>query len=161
MRNALALKDWSWQENPPGVTVDAAITESIQLIPPAVSRASPGSAPSWVEGFMNEASQLMGLRRNWDGRGSSAIKMEAISFAYSVLGRSMTPTTIGPAVIPMSNGGVQLVWAGQTAAIEVEVVNANEATGVYINHTTGVERELKFTTEFSVLSNLLRTTFTP
>ena len=72
----------------------------------------------------------------------------------------MAPTTASPSVIPLSNGGVQLVWAGNQVDVEVEVMHPNQALVYSLDHQSGVETEWQLTTEFSPLSALLRSKFT-
>jgi hypothetical protein len=77
-----------------------------------------------------------------------------------MLSQVMAPTTAPPSIIPLSHGGVQLLWTNPSVEIEVEVVQPNEIIIYHLDRTAGVEHEWQATTEFSGLSDLLRSAFT-
>lgn len=159
MSYALAERNWSLRSRPIG-TIEAVRTERIPVSQPAVSRSSAGSVPDWSAEFEQRARELIDLGANWDNRGSAVPRVDALAFAYAMLAETMAPTTAAPSVIPLGNGGLQLVWAGNRADIEVEVLQPNEAQVYFVDHQSGAEREWRLTTEFSPLSTLLRTIFT-
>jgi len=160
MSYALARTNWSPRARSAAGAIGSTVTEPIPVNQPAVSRSSTGSAPDWSRSFENRAQELLQLRPNWDNRGSATPRIDALSFAYSVLSEAMAPTTASPSVIPLSNGGVQLVWAGNQVDVEVEVMHPNQALVYSLDHQSGVETEWQLTTEFSPLSALLRSKFT-
>lgn len=159
MSYALAERNWSLRSKPVG-TLEKVRLESIPVNQPAVSRSTTGSAPEWSMEFGRRASELLQLGTDWDGRQSAGPRLDALTFAYSLLSEAMAPTTVAPSVIPMSNGGVQLVWNGNQADVEVDVIQPNVASVYVFDHASGAETEWLLTTEFSQLSALLRSTFT-
>jgi hypothetical protein len=160
MSYAVAERNWLLRSRPLGM-IDAVTIERIPVSQPAVSRSSTGSAPEWSKKFEQSVHQILELGADWDNRGSSAPRVDALAFAYSLLSQAMSPMTVAPSVIPMSNGGVQLVWAGSQVDVEVEVVQPNEALVYFVDRYSGTENEWRLTTEFSLLSTLLRSKFTP
>jgi hypothetical protein len=153
MNVALLKKDarQTWSQ-PESTTVATSITESVAFKPVH-------SEPPWIEPTLSKMSTLLGLNRNWDRRGSTAISGDALSFAFSMLCQTMAPTTPPPSIIPLGHGGIQLIWSGQNAEIEVEVERPNEIVIYYRDQVSGEEREWSAATEFSELAKLLRSTF--
>jgi hypothetical protein len=155
------LAEGQWCRNTAAITIDAAFSERIAVNKPVLVRGSAAEElPVWVGDFQRRGDELIGLRQDWDGRGSAAVRIDALMFAYSVLSQSMTPSTVPPSIIPLGNGGVQLVWTSGVADVEVEVTKPNHVGVYYVEHATGKEREWQATTEFTALASLLRSTFT-
>ena len=161
---SLALPDGAWGPVWPrpqrtAVFADAA-SEPVTVVRPAVSPPSTASPPRWLDPTLRRIRELFDLGRDWDRRGSAAVRGDALAFAYSMLSQVMAPTIAPPSIIPLGHGGVQLLWMSASAEIEVEVVQPNEIIIYHLDRTTGVEREWPATTEFSDLGDLLRSGFT-
>jgi hypothetical protein len=77
-----------------------------------------------------------------------------------MLWQAMGHETAAPSIVPLGNGGVQLLWSGASAEIEVEVIRPNEIIIYYLDRRTGGDREWRAETEFSELADLLRAYFT-
>jgi hypothetical protein len=160
MSTAQALDQWSWSDSIAAQTIDAALRAPMAVSTSMLGRTDVGFVPEWVNVFQQRIAELHGLRRDWDGRGSAAVRPDALFFAYSVLGQSMAPATVAPSVIPLGHGGVQMVWSSADADVEVEVVQPNEVIIYHLDKASGTEREWHAATEFSDLSTLLRAVFT-
>ena len=80
-------------------------------------------------------------------------------FAYTMLAQAMGPRTVSPSIIPLGNGGVQLVWSTVTTDVEVEVVQPNQVIVYHCDRQSGTEEEWRTETEFSKLAAILRTSF--
>lgn len=75
------------------------------------------------------------LQRDWDRRGSAAVRADALSFAWNILSQAMPSEAKAPVVIPLGHGGVQLEWSNRRGAeLEIEVVRPFE---VFVNFTAG------------------------
>ncbi len=77
---------------------------------------------------LHRLAELAGLPRDWDSYGASPPASHALSAAYTLLfaledrvdrhiGERLQPY----AIAPIANGGVQLLWRGVGAEIEVDV----------------------------------------
>lgn len=139
------------------VNVDA---DPVPAARPLVSPQSTASRPQWFDRTLRRIVELFELGPNWDGRGSAAVNRDALSFALHMLWQTMGYATAGPSIVPLGNGGVQLLWSNALAEIEVEVIRPNEITIYYLDRQAGVEREWRAETEFSELADLLRSHFT-
>lgn len=104
--------------------------------------------------------ELLGLGRDWDGRGSAAVRQDVLAFVYFMLNQVMAPTTAAPSIVPLGHGGVQLLWTNPSIEVEVEVSQPNEITVYKFERATGAEEEWQVTTELSGLGALLRSGFT-
>jgi hypothetical protein len=104
--------------------------------------------------------ELLALGRDWDRRGSAAVRRDVLAFAYFMLSQIMAPTTAAPSIIPLGHGGVQLLWASPSIDVEVEVAQPNEIDVYQLDRATGTEDEWQARTEFSRLGDLLRSKFT-
>jgi hypothetical protein len=91
-------------------------------------RLSPGTVgePRWLAQTRARLGDLAFLSENWDGRGSAAVRGDALKFALAVLEQVMPPTSPAPSTIPLGNGGVQLTWSTDSVEIDVEVIRPNE-----------------------------------
>jgi hypothetical protein len=118
------------------------------------------SRPQWFDQTLRRILELIALGPNWDGRRSAAVSKDALNFALQVLWRSMAPTTAAPSIVPLGNGGLQLLWSSGTADVEVEVIRPNEIIIYHLDRCTGAEREWQAETEFSELAGLLTANFT-
>jgi hypothetical protein len=109
---------------------------------------------------MRRVHELLALGKDWDHRGSAAVRVDVLAFAYSMLSQVMAPTTVPPSIIPLGHGGIQLLWTSPSIEVEVEVVQPNEIVVYQLDCVTGSESEWPATTEFSGLGDLLKSAFT-
>ena len=158
--NAVVARRWiGWPRDQTAIAFDEARTEKVQLNRPAMSRTSTGWEQDWLRPVREKMTELATLQYDWDGRQSAAVRPESLVFAYTVLAQAMSPRTIAPSIIPLGNGGLQLVWSNANAEVEVEVVRPNEVFVYHHNRQSGAEEEWQSETEFSKLSTILRSSF--
>jgi hypothetical protein len=160
MRTNTLRLDTEWESAQTAVALDPVATRPVTVNRPVFGVACTRTEPQWVEPVRQRMSELATLTSNWDGRYSSAVRHDALSFAYSVLAQSMLPRTISPSIIPLGHGGVQLVWSNPTTEVEVEVIRPNDVVLYHHDLQSGDEDEWRTETEFSKLASLLKTTFT-
>jgi hypothetical protein len=155
-----ALRRWTeWENGQTAIALDQARTEPVRVNRPALSQTSTGLDADWLQPIQEKMTELLGLQYDWDGRQSAAVRTESLVFAYSMLAQSMVPRTIFPSIVPLGNGGVQLLWSNAIADVEVEVVQPNEVFVYHLDRLSGAEDEWRTETEFSKLAALLRTSF--
>src|SRR5579859_6716769 len=97
-----------WKRSTSGFSL--AVTDPVAVQRPQVSPASTAAQARWVGPFLERVQQLTALRSNWDGRGSAAVRSDALSFAATILQQIMPPQALSPDVVPLGHGGIQLVW---------------------------------------------------
>jgi hypothetical protein len=149
----------SWRQRQQTMVFADSVSEPVTVAPPVVSPPTTASLPLWLEPTLSRMRELSALGRDWDRRGSAAVRQDALQFAYSVLMEVMAPTTPAPSIVPLGHGGVQLLWKSPSAEIEVEVVLPNNIIIYHLDRTNGAEDEQAATTEFSALARLLRSAF--
>ena len=80
-----------------------------------------GALPRWIVPITDRLTHLSKLRQNWDSYGASPVSTQAITFAIQVLNEIMAESTPLPAIVPTTDGGVQLEWHLAGIDLEVEV----------------------------------------
>jgi hypothetical protein len=160
---SVAAVDYDWRERrSPPQRWTGFVNADVDPVPaarPLVSPQSTASRPQWFEPTLRRIVELLELGPNWDGRGSAAVNRDALSFALHMLWQTMGYATAAPSMVPLGNGGVQLLWSNASAEIEVEVIRPNEIMIYYLNRQAGADREWRAETEFSELADLLRAHF--
>lgn len=79
------------------------------------------SGPAWIEDVLNRLAEMRTLPRGWDGQDGVRATMSAIVAAITVLSETMATNTVPPAIVPTSNGGLQLEWHKNGVDLEVYV----------------------------------------
>lgn len=105
-------------------------------------------------------SSLLVLPPNWDSYGAQPIDPRCIEYARTLLRSIMKPDTPAPAVVPTSQGGVQLEWHTKGLDLEIEVRSPEQCYVLYENHRDGTTWEGELTADLTQLrqfvSNLSR-----
>jgi hypothetical protein len=105
----------SWRQRQQTMVFADSVSEPVTVAPPVVSPPTTASLPLWLEPTLSRMRELSALGRDWDRRGSAAVRQDALQFAYSVLMEVMAPTTPAPSIVPLGHGGVQLLWKSPSA----------------------------------------------
>jgi hypothetical protein len=103
--------------------------------------------------------EIAKLKRDWDRRGSTEVSSDALAFAWSILNQIMPPKASPPSIVPLGNGGVQLLWHNQKSDLEVEIVRPNEVVLYHLDKGSGQEEEKPLTTDFSSITGILWSRF--
>jgi hypothetical protein len=159
LRNIQEDYQWPPSSTDIGHRFCRATSERIAWPRPLTSTPTTTEMRKWVEPTLARMEELASLGDNWDGRGSAEVRVDALSFAFSVLAQIMPPTAPAPAVVPLGHGGVQLLWHNQAHDLEVEIVGPNEIISYHLDRNTGIEDERPLTTELSPLARLLWSSF--
>ena len=130
--------------------IDEVIIQRPEVSPPTTS-----SKLLWASPTVRRILQLAALKKNWDGRGSARVSPDTLIFVMTLLAQSMPPDGPAPDMVPLGNGGVQLIWTTSRAEIEVEVTKPNDVYIFYNDRISGSEREAHATTQFNELSSML------
>jgi hypothetical protein len=97
-----------------------------------VFESSPGDA-SWYSKAAESVNALLALRRGWDSYGalptSEHVARKAIDILIDLVGEGARM----PAIVPASNGGIQLEWHNSGRDVEIEI----DATGAVTAYVEG------------------------
>ena len=101
---------------------------------------------SWFGPVVDRLQESMRLDQGWDSYGGSPIAVSAVQDAISFLASTLDRDSVAPAVVPMSDGGLQLLW--HRAGIDIEVTFAADGAELYTRDLeTGGEMEWPTLTE--------------
>jgi len=131
----------------------------MRAVSPVMSPRSTAMEPSWIDCMHKEFSRLPSVIANWDGRGASATNPEAYDYTWSVLGSVMNARIPAPAIVPLGDGGLLLVWNSPSTEIEVEVSGPNRASIIVTDKAHDTDEEIEAKTDFSRLSEALKAAF--
>lgn len=149
-------QDWSFADNEiMGFT--ESVRSPVRVLAPTVSPKSwkVDSAPAWQSAVDNRLFELSGLARDWDGRGSAAVRGDALAFARQLLHQVMHPEASAPAIVPLGHGGVQISWESPRGEIDVEVYAPNRASIYALDAATQTDEEWDASADFSRLATRL------
>ena len=86
-------------------------------------------------------SEIQCLPENWDSYGAPVVKNELVQKALYLLGLVMEQNSPVPAVVPLSDGGVQLEWHRRKQDLEIVFTADRQPHYFYRNLETAEESE--------------------
>lgn len=98
--------------------------------------------PTWLYPALDRLQHLSRLGRNWDSYGGRALTDEAVFTALSVIGRLLSDESVPPAIVPTSDGGVQLEWHRDGDELEIRVTPNGEISAFRFNEAAGEGAEV-------------------
>jgi len=116
------------------VTLDPKNTEGLVTFFPSVN--APWFAPAFKELMDNAA-----LKPNWDSYGGKPTSLRSVGIAGAFLAAYLPADAPGPAITPLSDGGVQLEWHQEHADVEVSFPFNKPPTIYSLDYRTGAETE--------------------
>ena len=99
----------------------------------------PSDTPAWLSTVHRQIQDLLKLRPNWDGYGGKKIDPRRAQLVLDVLRVVMTEQTPIPAIVPGSDGGVQLEWHCGQVDLEVEALSPLKLSVSFEDLATGDE----------------------
>lgn len=87
--------------------------------------------------------QLLKLEPGWDSYGGSPIDPKCVALALKFVSTILPNDTSAPAVVPTSQGGVQLEWHTGGVDLEIEFVSATCIRGLFADCTDGATWEFR------------------
>jgi hypothetical protein len=96
--------------------------------------------PKWLPGVVDDLNELATLEPNWDSYGGDVVSSSTRRRAAEVLLRLIPANAREPSVVPLSDGGVQFEWHGDSA-IEIQVGSEGDPE-VWFRDATGHSEEL-------------------
>lgn len=97
-----------------------------------VLKCSPGDV-SWFSRAAESVNALLSLRRGWDSYGALPTSEHAARKAVDILIDLVGEGARMPAIVPASNGGIQLEWHNSGRDVEIEI----DATGAVTAYVEG------------------------
>lgn len=109
---------------------------NMMSVPFVTSASTQRDLPSWWPDFALGMTSLMCLETDWDSSGGSAPETATLVQALTLLGLVLRPNAVAPAVVPLSDGAVQLEWHRRGADVEIIVGDVEDA-GICISEQSG------------------------
>jgi hypothetical protein len=98
---------------------------------PRVYAVTVSQEPSiWFDTALKRINDLAGLARGWNGYEAEEISAEMAISAVRFLTKIAHPSIAAPAIVPLSDGGLQVEW--HRGELDVEVTLSEEDGGVFI-----------------------------
>lgn len=86
---------------------------------------------TWFRPALAQFESVMSLRHDWDSYGGAPTSVSSVQKAISFLGTYLQSRSLPPTVVPMSDGGIQLVWHEHGLDVEA-TFPATDDPGVYV-----------------------------
>jgi hypothetical protein len=99
--------------------------------------------PAWLYPALSRFQLLSRLDENWDTYGGSPLSDEAIYTALAIIARLLRDESVPPAIVPTSEGGVQLEWQRAGDELEIRVAPSGEISAFRCNETVGKVSEIE------------------
>ena len=129
-------------------------TDCVRFDCPELDPSSAEVASVWSV-IKSRFDEIRRLTFDWDHRGSATVPSGTLAFAQQMLTSVMPPKAAAPAIVPLGQGGIQMVWRSTLGELEVEVVKPNQVMIFYLDNATGAEHEWEESTDFRRLSDVL------
>lgn len=111
-----------------------------------------GVPPQWLESTTASLCDLLALPPNWDSYGAQPIRVQSVMASIDLLRAIMHHETPAPAVIPTSQGFVQLEWHRGGIDLEIEVRSLGKYLAAFENSKTGEAWEEEVAWDLSALA---------
>jgi hypothetical protein len=99
--------------------------------------------PSWLYSMLDRFQHLSRLSDNWDSYGGRPPSDLAVFTALSLVARLLSDTSAPPAIVPTSEGGVQLEWHRDGDELEIRVTSTGEISAFRFNEDAGELAQLE------------------
>jgi hypothetical protein len=111
--------------------------------------------PPWIGPTISRFASVQELAEGWDSYGGKKINHALIRLALSLLAQIMDETSSPPAVVPLSDGGLQLEWHRKQQDLEISFPADDRPQFSYQNRATGIESG-GFASDVMKLAELVR-----
>jgi hypothetical protein len=99
--------------------------------------------PAWLYPALSRFQYLSRLDENWDTYGGSPLSDDAIYTALSIIARLLRDESAPPAIVPTSEGGVQLEWHRAGDELEIRVAPSGAISAFRCNEVAGEMAEIE------------------
>jgi hypothetical protein len=114
--------------------------------------------PSWLRQARAKLNQLRTLPPNWNSYGATRVAPVATEAAYKLLQEMTTHATPYPAIVPTSDGSIQLEWHTRGVDLELRILTPTRLRMTFEDLRAGddlVEAELQY--DFRELRKIFET----
>lgn len=109
---------------------------NVMSVPFGISASTQRKLPGWWPDVEMQIASLMSLEVDWDSSGGVAPELSVLLEASALLGEVLRPTAVAPALVPLSDGAVQLEWHRRGADVEIIVGDVEDA-GAFVSDRSG------------------------
>lgn len=113
--------------------------------------------PAWLYPVLDRLQHLSKLTEGWDSYGGHYPSDESIFTALVVMSHVLEYDSSAPAIVPLSEGGVQVEWYGNGEELEIRVGVSGEISAFRFDERAGRGEEVEQVT-LADLSRLLPVT---
>jgi hypothetical protein len=101
---------------------------------------APDASP-WYRAALDRISDLTALAIGWNGYDAQEVKADTAMQAVTFLAKVAYPGIAPPAIVPISDGGVQVEW--HRGGLDIEIAFSDEEPGVFVeDREDGTSQEL-------------------
>lgn len=115
------------------------------------------STPAWLGRARSQLEELGRLQPGWDSYGARPISAMARKATYELLQQLASPRTPQPALVPTSDGSIQIEWHTKGIDLEIRVLSTTRVS-VYLEdahgQAPGLDGELEY--DFTSLGEAIR-----
>lgn len=113
--------------------------------------------PAWLYLVLDRLQHLSKLPDGWDSYGGRAPSDESVFTALLVISHTLKYESAPPAIVPLSEGGVQLEWYGNGEELEIRIGSSGQISAIRFDEREGRGEEIDQVT-LADLSRLLALT---
>ena len=118
----------------------------------AYVRVSVPNSP-WFENLQEKFNDICSLPVGWDGYAGFPVSFNNAIFAANLLERLYLDGVPAPAIVPGSDGSLQLEWHRNQFDVEIDVLAPYEVLATRTDHANNTEQEFELESDFSVLAD--------
>ncbi len=124
---------------------------SLPIVPRRTRVDQPTSA--WFQKLEDRFSELTSLPRGWDGYTGKPVSFPCAYFAANLIERLYVKGVREPALVPGSDGTLQIEWHYNRYDIEADVLAPYKVVAYRLDHMTGREEEMEIQADFTKLAD--------
>ena len=125
---------------------------AVQILPRII--VTTPELPSWITPTTSTLSGLLNLPENWDSYGAQRIQEATVVKVLKLLAQILGINSPPPAVVPLSDGGIQIEWHRKQQDLEICFHVGAIPSYYYYDRRSGIENE-NLATEITRLAKLI------
>lgn len=124
----------------------------VDFIPSAYARVTVPNSP-WFKILQRKFDDICSLPVGWDGYAGCPVSFSSAIFAASLLERLYLEGVPAPAIVPGSDGSLQMEWHRNHFDVEIDVLAPYEVLATRTDHANNTEQEVELDRDFSILTS--------
>lgn len=105
----------------------------------------------WWANLQSRFDDLCALEPGWDGYRGKPVNFTVATFAANLLERIFVPGLAEPALVPGSDGTLQIEWHRNGYDVEIDVLAPNKVVALRYDHRSDSEEVSELENDFSIL----------